>query len=179
MENKHIDRITVPTTIRRKNSDASLHEKDKFPAKSGTHDTHEHMDAGKRSDVPVFMSTHRKSDAEKSHYAESQDKGNTESICYSDYFSHLEFWNILLYLASTEPFVHECKDFAGVTIIFRTAPNQKGYSNIDAYGKNGAHGARRKSEFPHPPPNMQDKFEHGDKFDHTGIIFLLNKSYVI
>ncbi len=74
----------------------------------------------------------------------------------------------LFYLTSVEPYVHESKEFAGVTIIFRTAPNPKGFGNYDPYGKAGA---RRKSEFQHAHLNMYEKVDHGDKTDHTGILF--------
>ena len=41
----------------------------------------------------------------------------------------------LFYLTSVEPYVHESKEFAGVTIIFRTAPNPKGFGNFDTLRK--------------------------------------------
>jgi hypothetical protein len=81
----------------------------------------------------------------------------------------------LFYLGSGEPYVHEFKEFAGVTIIFRTATNQRALGTYDGHGKNGMQGARRKSEFQHSQLNMQDKSDHGDKTDHTGIRKKLNK----
>jgi len=87
--------------------------------------------------------------------------------------------NILLYLfyiGSGEPYVHEFKEFAGVTIILRSTPNPKGFGNYDGHGKTGMQAIRRKSEYQHPQSNTQDKFEHGDKTDHTGILFLFKNN---
>ncbi len=82
----------------------------------------------------------------------------------------------LFYLGSGEPYVHEFKEFAGVTIIFRTATNQRALGTYDGHGKNGMQGARRKSEFQHAQLNMQDKSDHGDKTDHIGILYLFEKN---
>jgi hypothetical protein len=57
--------------------------------------------------------------------------------------------NILLYLfylASEKPHVHESKEFAGVTIICRTSTKPKPFASVDAHGKIGIQGARRKSD---------------------------------
>jgi hypothetical protein len=76
--------------------------------------------------------------------------------------------NISLSLGSGEPYVHEFKEFPGVTIIFRSAANSRAYGNSDGHGKASS---RRKSEFTQSQLNMQDKFEHGDKTDHSGTLF--------
>lgn len=76
-------------------------------------------------------------------------------------------------LASSEPYVHEYKDFAGVTIIFRTAPTPRSFGNYDGHGKFGMQGSRRKSEFHHSQLTAQDKFEHSDRTDHAGIFFFV------
>ena len=77
----------------------------------------------------------------------------------------------MFYLGSADTYVYESKEFAGVTIIIRSAANPKVLGNFDTHAKSGA-GGRRKSEFPHAPSNLHDKFEHGDKADHTSILSL-------
>ncbi len=84
----------------------------------------------------------------------------------------------LFYIASGEPYVHEFKEFAGVTIILRSTPNPKAFGNYDGHGKTSMQATRRKSEYQHPQSNTQDKFEHGDKTDHTGILFLFKNNRI-
>jgi hypothetical protein len=67
---------------RRKSSTASF-DKNKSGTKNNEtrgglydkSDSHEHMDSMKKYEMPIFMGPHRKSDAEKSSYADA-DKGN-------------------------------------------------------------------------------------------------------
>ena len=67
---------------------------------------------------------------------------------------------------SSEPNTHECTDFAGVTIIFRTASNLKISGNNDGRARNSSQDSRRKSD-----QNLQLNVQ--EKVDNGGIIFLL------
>ena len=71
--------------------------------------------------------------------------------------------------ASRDPYVRGCKESAGVTIIFRTAPNSKTFGYGDGRGRNNLQETRRKSEIPQAQTAIQEKIDHGDKLDHTGI----------
>lgn len=68
-----------------------------------------------------------------------------------------------------EPYVHECKEFAGVTVIIRTLNNPKALGVLEGYGKGGTHASRRKSEYLQPQLNGQEKSEYGDRNDYLGI----------
>jgi hypothetical protein len=70
----------------------------------------------------------------------------------------------VFYVATGEPYVHEFKEFPGVTIIFRTAANPKAFEKLESHGKVGMQSSRRKPEF-----------EHGDKTDHTGNLLYSKK----
>jgi hypothetical protein len=78
----------------------------------------------------------------------------------------------LFYLASEESNVHESKEFAGVTILFKTSTSLKPFASVDTHGKTGIHGVRRKSDSQRTQFNMQDKYEYEDKTDHTSMPFL-------
>jgi hypothetical protein len=91
--------MSLPSTNRRKSSSVVNLEKNKLTTKhnqtkNGIHDkseTHEHMSTVKKSDAPpVSMSTHRKSDADKSIYANAHDKGNHASVDYYEFFNKLD-----------------------------------------------------------------------------------------
>ncbi|CAF3353192.1 unnamed protein product [Rotaria sp. Silwood1] len=98
----------------------------------------------KKFDASIIANSHRKSDAEKSLYVDAQEK------------------------ASDESYVHEFKEFAGVTIIIRTVHNPRAFGNSDIQGKAGAQDVRRKSDLPQSQLNKHETINHGDKSGHTG-----------
>ncbi|CAF0807713.1 unnamed protein product [Rotaria sp. Silwood1] len=97
----------------------------------------------KKFDASIIANSHRKSDAEKSLYVDAQEK------------------------ASDESYVHEFKEFAGVTIIIRTVHNPRAFGNSDIQGKAGAQDVRRKSDLPQSQLNKHETINHGDKSGHT------------
>ncbi|CAF4643022.1 unnamed protein product, partial [Rotaria sp. Silwood1] len=102
----------------------------------------------KKFDASIIANSHRKSDAEKSLYVDAQEK------------------------ASDESYVHEFKEFAGVTIIIRTVHNPRAFGNSDIQGKAGAQDVRRKSDLPQSQLNKHETINHGDKSGHTGTSYL-------
>jgi hypothetical protein len=157
--------MPLPPINRRKNSENGklLKHKKRTETKNGIRDksnSRENTDNSKKSHALDSMNTHRKSDADKSLSSDAQDKGR---------YTFIRISNLSLSLGSGDPLVYEMKDFAGVTIILRAAPNARGYGNSDGHGKGASNASRRRSEFQQSQLNIADKFEHGDKGDRSGI----------
>ncbi|CAF1228014.1 unnamed protein product, partial [Rotaria sordida] len=113
---------------------------------NGTHDRseiRENMATVKKTDVRVVTNSNRKSNTEKSLHGDVQEK------------------------ASDDPYVHEIKDFAGVTIIIRTVPNPKAFASLDIQTKVGAQAVRRKFDLPQSQSNKHETSDHGDIVDHS------------
>lgn len=122
----------------RKGSDGSISDKLKISAKPS-----ERHDSSRKTDIPTSLHQHRKSDADKTLCHEALEKNAQAGIASSLFFSSIVLRPIWV-ACGGDPSVRVSTEFAGVTIFLRSAMPSK---SSDSSGKNGGHGARRRSEF--------------------------------